>query len=86
LCRKIDLAIKSILECVPYRNLTELLNEALTGGGIDGAAKFSRDFKAAPINKYASTEDPPPIAGARLLGEMKPQHRRGLFSNRRLRS
>ncbi|HEX8632604.1 MAG TPA: tetratricopeptide repeat protein [Pyrinomonadaceae bacterium] len=63
----------------PHRKLTDILNEALTEGGVELAARRFREFKAEPVNKYAATEEPLLIAGQRLLDEKKPEHALALF-------
>lgn len=78
-CNNIDPALKAVLEYVPRRSLTEILNEALTNGGIDSALKRFREFKAAPVNKYAATEEPLLIVGSRLLAAKKPDQALVLF-------
>lgn len=74
-----DPALKAALDYVPRRKLTELLDEALTAGGADAAVKSFRDFRAAPVNKYAATEEPLLVAGSRLLNEKKPEQALILF-------
>jgi tetratricopeptide (TPR) repeat protein len=56
-----------------------VLNEALTAGGAELAAKKFREFKADPLNRYAATEDPLLVAGQRLLNEKKPEQALLLF-------
>lgn len=74
-----DPAMKAIFEYVPRRSLTETLKEALADDGIDSAVKRFREFKAAPVNKYAATEEPLLIVGSRLLAEKKPDQALVLF-------
>jgi tetratricopeptide (TPR) repeat protein len=74
-----DPALKMALNYIPSQKLTERLNEALTKGGVEAAVKSFREFKAAPVNKYAATEEPLLIAGGRLLGEKKPEQALVLF-------
>jgi tetratricopeptide (TPR) repeat protein len=77
--RNADPALKMILNYVPRQSLTERLNEALTKGGVDKAVNSFREFKAAPDNKYAETEEPLLIVGSRLLSEKKPDQALVLF-------
>jgi tetratricopeptide (TPR) repeat protein len=74
-----DPAMKTILEYVPQKSLTETLNEALTKGGIDLAVKRFREFKAEPLHRYAATEQTLLEAGQRLLDEKKPEQAAVLF-------
>jgi hypothetical protein len=74
-----DPALNAILSYVPRQQLLEVLNEALTKGGIDLAVKRFREFKADALNKYADTEEPLLIAGQRLLDENKPEQALTLF-------
>jgi tetratricopeptide (TPR) repeat protein len=74
-----DPALKVILNSVPRKPLVEILNEALTAGGVDVAVKRFREFKADALNKYADTEEPLLIAGQRLLNEKKPLQALALF-------
>ncbi|MBA2607129.1 MAG: tetratricopeptide repeat protein, partial [Acidobacteria bacterium] len=74
-----DPAMKTILAYVPRKSLAETLNEALTEGGVDLAVKRFREFKAQPINRYASTEQTLLEAGQRLLNEKKPEQALVLF-------
>jgi len=75
----VDPALRAALGFVPRKKLTEILDEALTEGGAGLAAKRFREFKAEPANKYAETEEPLLAAGARLLGENKPEQALALF-------
>jgi tetratricopeptide (TPR) repeat protein len=74
-----DPALKAILSYVPRKPLTQILDEALTEGGLELAVKKFREFKADPLNKYAATEEPLLIAGQRLLNEKKPEQALALF-------
>ncbi|HEX7175303.1 MAG TPA: hypothetical protein VF240_08605 [Pyrinomonadaceae bacterium] len=75
----VDPALRAVLGYVPRRNLTEILDEALTAGGAELAVKRFREFKAEPANKYADTEESLLIAGFRLLQENKPEQALALF-------
>lgn len=75
----VDPALKAILSYVPRQQLLEILNEALTKGGIDLAVKRFREFKADALNKFADTEEPLLVAGQRLLDENKPEQALILF-------
>lgn len=77
--RNNDPALKAILDYIPRKALTEVLDEALTKGGIDLAVKSYREFFADPVNHYASTESPLLEAGQRLLNEKKPAQAAVLF-------
>ena len=74
-----DPALKSILSHARRTPLTQILDEALTEGGIDLAVKRFREFRADPVNKYAATEEPLLIAGERLLNEKKHEQALVLF-------
>ncbi len=74
-----DPAMKAILGYVPRKSLAETLKEALTEGGVELAVKRFREFKAQPINRYASTEQTLLEAGQRLLNEKKPEQALVLF-------
>jgi tetratricopeptide (TPR) repeat protein len=74
-----DPAIEAILNYVPQKTLSEVLDEALTRGGIDGAVKSFREFIAEPAHRYAWTEQPLLEAGQRLLNEKKPEQAAVLF-------
>ncbi|HZG52469.1 MAG TPA: tetratricopeptide repeat protein, partial [Pyrinomonadaceae bacterium] len=69
----------AIAHHAPRRKLADILNEALTEGGVELAARRFREFKAEPVNKYAATEEPLLIAGQRLLNENKPEPALALF-------
>jgi tetratricopeptide (TPR) repeat protein len=75
----VDPALKAILSYIPRQQLLEILNEALTKGGIDLAAKRFREFKTDALNKFADTEEPLLVAGQRLLDENKPEQALTLF-------
>jgi tetratricopeptide (TPR) repeat protein len=66
-----DPALKAIFAYVPQKSLTEILDEALTKGGIDLTVKIFNEFTKNPVNKYASTEQSLLEAGQRLLNEKK---------------
>jgi tetratricopeptide (TPR) repeat protein len=74
-----DPALRAVVDYAPRRKLTDILNEALTEGGVELALKRFREFKAEASNKYAATEEPLLIAGQRLLNEKKPEHALALF-------
>lgn len=74
-----DPALKAILGYAPRKLLPQILDDALTEGGIDLALKRFREFKADPVNKYAATEEALLVAGQRLLNEQKPQQALVLF-------
>jgi hypothetical protein len=69
--QNIDPALKMILNYVPQKPLTEILDEALTEGGVDLAVKRFNEFISQPVHKYASTEQSLLEAGQRLLNEKK---------------
>ncbi|HWS99037.1 MAG TPA: tetratricopeptide repeat protein [Pyrinomonadaceae bacterium] len=74
-----DPALKAALDYTPCQSLADMLNEALTAGGVELAVKKFREFKADPVNRYADTEDPLLVAGQRLLNEKKPEQALVLF-------
>ncbi|HUQ33120.1 MAG TPA: tetratricopeptide repeat protein [Pyrinomonadaceae bacterium] len=74
-----DPALKAILDYVPRKRLLDVLNEALTAGGVELALKRFREFKMDALNRYADTEEPLLIAGQRLLDEKKPEQALALF-------
>lgn len=74
-----DPAMKAILNYVPRKSLSEVLDESLTKGGIDLAVKSFGEFMAEPGNRYAATEEPLLEAGQRLLNENKPEQAAVLF-------
>jgi tetratricopeptide (TPR) repeat protein len=74
-----DPVLKAILDYVPRKKLLDVLNEALTAGGVELAVKRFREFKMDALNKYADTEEPLLIAGQRLLDEKKPEQALTLF-------
>ncbi|HEV2762407.1 MAG TPA: hypothetical protein VGV38_05370 [Pyrinomonadaceae bacterium] len=74
-----DPVLKAALEYVPRKSLVELLNDALTEGGVESAVKRFREFKAEPANRYAASEEPLLVAGQRLLNEKKPAQALQLF-------
>jgi tetratricopeptide (TPR) repeat protein len=74
-----DPALKTILDYVPRKRLLDVLNEALTAGGVELAVKRFREYKMDGLNKYADTEEPLLIAGQRLLDESKPEQALALF-------
>ena len=74
-----DPALKAALDYTPRKPLADVLNEALTAGGVELALKKFREFKADPLNRYADTEDPLLVAGQRLLNEKKPEQALSLF-------
>jgi tetratricopeptide (TPR) repeat protein len=77
--RGADPALKAVLNYTPRKSLADVLNEALTAGGAELAAKKFREFKSDPLNRYAATEDPLLVAGQRLLDEKKPEQALVLF-------
>jgi tetratricopeptide (TPR) repeat protein len=74
-----DPALQAILGYSPRKPLAQILDEALTEGGIELALKRYREFKADPANKYAATEEALLVAGQRLLNEKKPEQALVLF-------
>lgn len=74
-----DPAMKTILNYVPRKSLTETLSESLSKGGIDAAVKRFREYMSEPINHYTHTEQPLLEAGQRLLNEKKPEQALVLF-------
>jgi tetratricopeptide (TPR) repeat protein len=74
-----DPALKAIDAYVARKPLAQVLDEALTEGGVALALKRFAEFKADPVNKYADTEEPLLIAGQRLLNEKKPEQALALF-------
>ncbi len=64
-----DPAVDAVLNYVPQKSLNEILIDALTAGGVQSAVKSFREFKAQPINHYASTEQPLLEAAQQLLNE-----------------
>lgn len=74
-----DPAMKAITDYAPRKSLSEMLDEALTEGGVELAIKRFREFKAEPINKYAYTELPLLDAGQRFLNEKKYEDAARLF-------
>lgn len=74
-----DPAMKLITSYVPQKSLAEILNDALTTGGVDLAVRNFAEFKALAVNKYAAIEEPLLIAGSRLLKEKKPEQALILF-------
>jgi tetratricopeptide (TPR) repeat protein len=74
-----DPAMQAIANYAPRTKLVDMLNEALTEGGVELALKRFREFKAEPINRYAATEEPLLIAGQRLLNEKKLEQALTLF-------
>lgn len=67
----VDPALNAVLNYAPRKRLGQVLDEALTEGGVELAVKRFREFVAEPVNKYASTEDALLTAGQRLLNEKK---------------
>jgi hypothetical protein len=74
-----DPALQAVVGYAPRKKLTDILDEALTVGGVELAVKRFREFKAEPINKYVATEEPLLIAGQRLLNEKKHAEALALF-------
>lgn len=74
-----DPALKAVLTYAPRAPLTQLLDEALTGGGVELALQRFREFKADPVNKFAETEEPLLVAGQRMLNEKKNEQALTLF-------
>jgi tetratricopeptide (TPR) repeat protein len=74
-----DPALMAILNYAPRKPLLDILNTALTEGGIELALKRFREFKMDALNRYADTEEPLLIAGQRLLDEKKPEQALALF-------
>lgn len=74
-----DPALKAILNYAPRERLSDILNKALGGGGVELAARKFREFKADALNRYADTEEPLLVAGQRLLDENKPEQALVLF-------
>ncbi len=74
-----DPALEAVLNYAPQKTLSEVLDEALTKGGIDAAVKSFREFMAEPAHRYTWTEQPLLEAGQRLLNEKKPEQAAVLF-------
>lgn len=74
-----DPALQAVSNYAPRKKLLDILNEALTEGGVELAVKRFREFKAEPINRYVATEEPLLIGGQRLLNESKPDQALALF-------
>lgn len=74
-----DPALMAILNYAPRQSLLDILNAALTEGGIELALKRFREFKMDALNKYAGTEEPLLVSGQRLLDEKKPELALALF-------
>ncbi len=66
-----DPALKAALAYAPGKTLAQILDDALTEGGVGLALKRFREFKADPVNKYAETEQPLREAAQRMLNEKK---------------
>ena len=66
-----DPALDAIFAYVPQKKLSEILDEALTTGGIDLAVQSFNEFTKNSSNKYATTEQALLEAGQRLLNEKK---------------
>jgi tetratricopeptide (TPR) repeat protein len=74
-----DPGMEAILNYSPGKSLTEIIDEALTKGGVELAVKSYRDFMAQPAHRYVSTEQPLLEGGQRLLNEKKPEQALVLF-------
>ncbi|MDQ4120349.1 MAG: S41 family peptidase [Acidobacteriota bacterium] len=74
-----DPGMEAILNYSPKKSLTEVIDEALTKGGVELAVKSYRDFMAQPAHRYAYTEQPLLEGGQRLLNEKKPEQALVLF-------
>ena len=74
-----DPALLAVLNYTPRPSLLDILNAALTEGGVELALKRFREFKADALNKYADTEQTLLVAGQRLLDEKKPEQALALF-------
>jgi hypothetical protein len=74
-----DPALKAVLDYAPHKSLVEILNQALSEGGVDLTVKRFREFKADALNKYADTDEPLLVVGQRLLNEKKPEQALVLF-------
>lgn len=74
-----DPGMDAILNYSPKKSLTEVIDEALTKGGVELAVKSFRDFMAQPAHRYVGTEQPLLEGGQRLLNEKKPEQALELF-------
>ena len=74
-----DTALNAILNYKPQNSLSQVLDEALTKGGADLAAKRFRDFMTEPAHRYYHVEQPLLEAGQRLLNEKKPEQALVIF-------
>lgn len=66
-----DPALKAIVAYKPEKSLADILDAALTEGGVELAAKRFKEYKSDPIHKFVYTEDSLLSAGQRLLNEKK---------------
>lgn len=62
-----DPVLKTILNHVPKKELTEMLMDALSANEVSSAVKLYRAFKADPTNAYVNTERSMNNLGYRLL-------------------
>jgi hypothetical protein len=69
--KNFDPAMKAVFDYTPQKSLNEILIDALTKGGVEAAVKGFREFRAQPINRYASVEQPFMEAAQKLLNEKK---------------
>jgi tetratricopeptide (TPR) repeat protein len=74
-----DPGMNAVLNYSPRKSLTEVIDEALTKGGVELALKNFREFMNEPANRYIFTEEPLLVAGDRLLNEKKPEQALALF-------
>jgi len=74
-----DPALKVILAGKQAPDLDELLDNALEKGGVELAVRKYREFRAAPLNKFAPTMEALLVAGQRLLDRKQPKDALELF-------
>jgi tetratricopeptide (TPR) repeat protein len=74
-----DPAMELILAGTPKPDLDALLRETSAQGGAAAAVKKYREFRAAPVNKFAATEDALLVTGQRFLDQNKPEQALELF-------
>ena len=74
-----DPALKVVLAGKVPPDLDELLDDALERGGVELAVKKYREFRAAPLNKFAATMETLLVTGQRLLDQKQPKEALELF-------
>ena len=67
----VDPALDAVLGYRPEQPVAELMARALATGGVDGAIRRYREYRADPRHAYVDTEDELNILGYRLLGEQR---------------